>query len=298
MSEQRIYTTRDGESIYLSKAQTIPECNFIGREEELRLCRAAFGVDENNRFSLKMNPLHFRLEGPPGVGKNEIVYQLARDLAETEGLPFYSIQGHEEMTPEDLSILVVPDANDPNGENWDRVPLRLRASPLATALIEGGIFFFDEINRVPERALSPLASVLDDRRWLYSAMTGIIIEPRNKECRERFRFCCALNPSLGQTGRGTLPDYISERTLPALPVDYLELDDLKAVIAKNVTGDEEILKGFDDWYRQKARRELSVRQAMSIVSWAMNAFEGISNTVTSMDHAEAHILNPEERELL
>ena len=117
---------------------------------------------------------------PPGVGKNEIVYQLARELAASENLPFYSIQGHEEMTPEDLSLLVVPDQS-----KGLEMTLRLQASPLATALVEGGLFFFDEINRVPGRALSPLASVLDDRRSLYSAITGITIRPRNDEARCR-----------------------------------------------------------------------------------------------------------------
>ena len=32
--------------IHLAEPEEIPECNFIGREEELALCRAAWGVDE------------------------------------------------------------------------------------------------------------------------------------------------------------------------------------------------------------------------------------------------------------
>src|SRR5262249_37090429 len=159
---------------------------------ELRLCRAAFGVSPEGLLDDALDALHFRLEGPPGVGKNEIVYELARQLSKSIGLPFYSIQGHEEMTPEDLSVLIVP---DPTGSG--SMPLQLRASPLATALHEGGLFFFDEINRVPERALTPLASVLDKRRELYSATTGVTIQPRDSAARARFRFCCALNPSVG-----------------------------------------------------------------------------------------------------
>ena len=122
-----------------------PVCEFVGREQELWLCRAAFGITpEGDRFSADATPLHFRLEGPPGVGKNEIVYEIVRTLTRQADVPFYSIQGHEEMTPEDLSILLVSDPEAPGFR-----PI-LRASPLATALYEGGIFFFDEINRVPE----------------------------------------------------------------------------------------------------------------------------------------------------
>jgi hypothetical protein len=152
----------------LADKQRFQTSNFVGRQEELRLCRAAFGMDSDGRLSDVMVPLSFRLEGPPGVGKNEIVYQIAREMKEAEGIPFYSIQGHEEMTPGDLSILVVPDH-----KRSGPMPLERSASPLATALLTGGLFFFDEINRVPERALSPLASVLDSRRSLYSATTGI-----------------------------------------------------------------------------------------------------------------------------
>jgi Cdc6-like AAA superfamily ATPase len=101
--------TDERQVIWLSPPQVVPSRDFVGREQELRLCRAAFGVNSDNRFDVNMHPLHFRLEGPPGVGKNELVYELARQLATTENLEFYSIQGHEEMTPEDLSILIVPD---------------------------------------------------------------------------------------------------------------------------------------------------------------------------------------------
>jgi MoxR-like ATPase len=280
----KISAISDTQSIILSPPQRVPDRAFIGRQEELRLCKAAFGIDENNKLSDKMKALHFRLEGPPGVGKNEIVYQLARDLAKAENMPFYSIQGHEEMTPEDLSILVVPDP-DQGGE----LPLRLRASPLATALMEGGLFFFDEINRVPERALSPLASVLDDRRSLYSAMTGITIEP-NEKARSRFRFCCALNPSLGHAGAGTLPDYISERTLPALTIGFLQHDDLKKIISENITEDAAIVSAFEKWYALKTKRELSVRRAQAIVTWAINSRGPDEDALQAMKRAEVDIL--------
>src|SRR5262249_38764008 len=147
---------------------------------------------ENNHLrDRETDSLHFRLEGSPGLGKNEIVYALARQL----GMELYMIQGHDEMTAEDLAVLVVPaalddsresdySAEDYSAEDYSeayRPQFELQASPLATAIYKGALFFFDEINRVPERALSPLSSVLDARRSIYSAMTGMYIKPKDEE---------------------------------------------------------------------------------------------------------------------
>jgi len=188
----------DGHEIHLADPVKVAESVFVGRRKELDLCRAAWCVATSERkgYQLKTDgviPLHFRLQGMPGVGKNELVYELARQLR----MPLYVIQGHAELTPEDLALLLVPDADASRSQS---VPLVLRASPLATALYKGGLCFFDEINRVSERALSPLASVLDRRQSIYSAMTGISIGPSDDISRSTFRFCCALNPALRPAG--------------------------------------------------------------------------------------------------
>ena len=172
-------------------------------------------------------------------------------------IPFYSIQGHEEMTPEDLSILVVP---DPDVSGY--MQFRLQASPLATALYEGGLFFFDEINRVPERALTPWASVLDKRRSLYSATTGVTI--RSKEdgsTHTKFRFCCALNPKIGDAGRAALPDYIDERTLPVIKVGYPDFETLAEILRKNITSDTQVIDSLKEqgWvYNTQSVAEISI----------------------------------------
>lgn len=267
----KIVEIEAGQYVYLAPPSKIPHCQeFIGRTKELDLCRAAWGVDRGGKkFNERALPLHFRLEGPPGVGKNEIIYQVARGLAASLDIPFYMLQGHEEMTPEDLAITLVPDRDQ---ADYGQVPLAMRASPLATAIYEGGLFFFDEISRVPERALSPLASVLDSRRSIYSAITGINIEPKGKVEHERFRFCCALNPEVGGSGRGGLPDYIDERTLPVISVAYLSLDELMQVIRGNLPVENIVMAEFEYWYSEEARREISVRQALTMISFALNYF--------------------------
>ena len=261
----------EGHEIYLSAPTFAPNTTFIGRKDEIALCKAAWGVDlKRNVLKKKMEsvyPLHFRLHGAPGLGKNEIVYELARQL----GKPLYILQGHEEMTPEDLALLLVPDSTKSQSTLTSLV---IRASPLASAIYEGGLFFFDEINRVPERALSPLSSVLDGRQYIYSAMIGLSIRPKDKEAREAFRFCCALNPSLSQAGH-VLPDYIEQRTLPVIHVDYPPFEDLVEILKNTLKCSDEFLQAFKELYEEEKKLELSVRQVISLMSFAMRYREQI-----------------------
>jgi MoxR-like ATPase len=280
------FESSSGSRVYLAKPSTVPDTNFVGRAKELSLCRAAFGITDNWTFDDSLTPLHFRLEGSPGVGKNEIVYEIARQLAKTLRLPFYSIQGHEEMTPEDLSILVVPDP-----EEESHLGLRLRASPLATALYLGGLFFFDEINRVPERALTPLASVLDKRQSLYSATTGVVVEP-NPLSQQRFRFCCAVNPKVGESGRAGLPDYIDERTLPVIEVRPHNLETLREILKRNVISDDSLLDSFAQWYEAEAATELSARQVIALVNYAFRTKQGSESGVEALHRSASHFLRP------
>lgn len=275
--------TIEEKDIHLAKPVNVPPCNFIGRDHELSLCKMAWGIDQHSNLLQDSNlpPLNFRLQGPPGAGKNEIVYEMARILQ----MNLYIIQGHEELTPEDLALLLVPlSPNTKDDEVSYNTPayaspqtLALRASPLATAIYEGGLFFFDEINRVPERALSPLSSVLDGRQAIYSAMTGIFIEPKDDQARSRFRFCCALNPALSSTGR-VLPDYIEQRTLPVIQVDQPEFEELHDILKETLSPSQRFLDAFERWYNKEASIELSVRQAITLMSYAMKYRDRIGKT--------------------
>lgn len=255
--------------VALAQPISVPRIKqFIGRERELEHCLSAWNLrsDGTSLLGGDVPPLHFRLEGPPGVGKNEIIYEIARRLNQ----PLYIIQGHAELTPEDLSLMLVP---DPEGSFRD-APLMLRASPLATAIHVGGLFFFDEINRVPERTLSPLASVLDDRGTIYSALAGIHIAPIDEAAQRKFRFCCALNPALSDAGRGVLPEYIEERTLPAIRVGYLKPEQLVEVVEKNLSPTHAFLEAFEQWYKGQSRTEISARQAIILMRYAMSLVAG------------------------
>ena len=107
-------------------------------------------------------------------------------------------------------------------------------------------------------------------------MTGIHIKPKDEEARRRFRFCCALNPQVTESGRGVLPDYIEQRTLPSIDVGYPELEDLSEIISENlnVPSQSQLMQDFALWYKRRDNREVSIRQALSLMMFVMN--HGIS----------------------
>ncbi|WP_052684932.1 AAA family ATPase [Lentzea aerocolonigenes] len=279
------YVEIDDVRVALAEPVELPTDPFVGRADELRMCRVAWGISGDGTSLVDGNvlPLNFRLEGPPGLGKNEIVYEIARRL----DMPLYIVQGHEELTPEDLALLLTP---DPEAMYGEVPPLTLRASPLATALYEGGLCFFDEINRVPDRALSPLASVLDVRRYVYSAMTGINVRPRDDEAKKRFRFCCALNPSLSNAGH-VLPEYIEQRTLPVIEINHPPFEDVHEIVRTSLKPSPEFLAAFTDWYHQQERQDISVRQAVALMNYAMNYEQHVGGQKTNVfDHVAQFIV--------
>ncbi|WP_054813352.1 AAA family ATPase [Nocardia arizonensis] len=274
----------DRTQFWLAEPAVVPERRFVGRKHELLMCQIAWGVSDDGTRLIDngVPPLSFRLEGPPGFGKNEIVYEIARRL----DMPLYILQGHEEFTPEDLALLLTP---DPNTVEGDPLRLVLRASPLATALYEGGLFFFDEINRVPERALSPLASVLDGRQYIYSAITGINIGPQDEEARARFRFCCALNPSLSNAGH-VLPEYIEQRTLPVIEILKPPYEDLRTIIQTALDPSPEFLDAFESWYTQEERDDVSVRQVVALMRYAMNYADKVGGDKLGILHKVSSLI--------
>lgn len=264
----------ENHTVYLAQPADPEPCEFKGRKQELELCLASWSVDPKTfQMNYLGTPLHFCLEGPPGVGKNEIVYELARRMRR----PLFMVHGHEDITPEDLALLMVPDVTLSGSST---IPLVLRASPLATALYLGGLVFFDEINRVPERALAPLASVLDVRQSIYSSLAAIFIRPKDEEAKRQFRFCCALNPELSRAGHD-LPDYIRQRTLPVITIERFQPQELVNILRGRMRCPEEVLHAFMDAYSKSSKKEMSLRQAMAVVAFAASYHGQHSGSATT-----------------
>ncbi len=229
-------------TVLLPEPDFVPEREFVGRAELITQCMAAW-LDLDGQ-----GPLHFRLIGPPGVGKNELVYHLARDV---EKKPLYIMHGHEEFTPEDIAC---------TARITRERAVEYVGSPLLAAMVHGGICFFDEIGKVPSRSLSLLASVLDGRRTITSVLAGF-----TERAHPQFRFCAAMNDADAATYG--LPGYIDERLRPAFKLDYPPIEEIIQIVAQGVTrASRTLLDSFRS--RIAGREDLSPREALIHLGYA------------------------------
>jgi MoxR-like ATPase len=184
--------------------------DFVGRDDELKMVAAAWLSDHRSQ------PLAPLLVGPPGCGKNRIVFEMAKRME----LNLYVCQGYENVTAEELACSLLP-ADEGNGR------IDYLISTLATAMFKGGICFIDEIGKFPGKALALLASVLDDRRYLDLDLIGERIKAH-----PRFRFIAATN---SEDLEG-LPDFVRSRLFPLIRVDKPVPEMINAIVGKQFPG--------------------------------------------------------------
>ncbi|GMV94887.1 MAG: hypothetical protein AMXMBFR82_46650 [Candidatus Hydrogenedentota bacterium] len=210
--------------VYVSQPYYAPESPFEGRTEELNLITAAW---MRRKGRPPLSPL---LLGEPGVGKNRLVYELARRT----GKDLYIFQGHEDVTAEDLACAVR--FSDDATRKMDYV-----VSPLVTAMRTGAIYFIDEIAKIRPRALALLVSVLDERQYIDSTLLG-----ERVYAHPGFRFIAATNTAdlEGQS----MPEFIRSRLRPIIKVGYPPRDEvnriLKAQHARLQTDGDHLLDYF------------------------------------------------------
>jgi Holliday junction resolvasome RuvABC ATP-dependent DNA helicase subunit len=210
--------------------------SFRGREDQLRMIIASW------IGSASHPPLCPLMVGEPGVGKNRIAYELAA----IKGLPLYILQGHEDITAEDLACTVRFADNTVDNGSPNRMEYVL--SPLVTAMHKGGICFIDEIGKIRPRALALLVSVLDERRYIDSTLLGERIEAA-----PAFRFVAATN-----TGEEyELPEFLRSRLKPVVQVGYPSEEMISDIIsAQAVEGNRRkaLLKEFSRLWSSRAVR--------------------------------------------
>lgn len=229
--------TLHGVTLHLPPPNSTADTAFIGQESLVTACEAAWATG-----------LAFALESPPGNGKTT----LAAHLAQRAGQPLYTIQGHEELTPEDL---VVTARISGSGD------VEYVGSPLLAAMMRGGVALFDEIAKAPARALATLVPVLDDRRSISSVLAGITVRAHPS-----FKFCATLNPS--DSARQPLPDYIDERLRPLLQLPRPDAESIVRIVlnAGGARADVNLLKAFREWL--SAATEVSPRAALKVFRYA------------------------------
>jgi MoxR-like ATPase len=223
-------------SVLSPEPDTPPDLPFLGERSLIRNCLAAWA-----------GGLSFRLEGPPGVGKNSLVYELARLLQK----PIFLMVGTGDLEPQDL-VCTPRLTQSPDG--------RYVASPLVAAMLRpgGSIFFLDEIGKLSERALSVLVSVLDERRSVSSVVAGFSLTAD-----PNFRFCAAMNPT-----DPPLPDYVEKRLRPLFKVGYPSPGDLTAILQARFSGSHAaLLDGFRTWMADKDGG-IAPRDAITMLEFA------------------------------
>ena len=119
------------------------------------------------------------LVGPPGVGKS----LLARKVAEDTGRTFHEVFFDENVTPSRLIGSFDPALVVRNGRNI----ASFEPGPLIRAMVEGGLFVAQELNRATEFCQNSLISPLEERHY-HLFPIGMI------KAHENFAFVSTQNP--------------------------------------------------------------------------------------------------------
>jgi len=162
------------------------------------------------------------LEGEAGTGKTE----LGKVSAKVLGRPFFRVDGDQE-----LSVLKIQGWFDPplvlsKGYNWDS----FMRGPLTEAMVQGGIFFFNEVNRAPSETINGVLTALDERLLNIPRLGSI-------EAKEGFVTIFTANP-LDRIGTSPLPQAFFDRCV-WIPSHHLPLEDAMEVVRLR-TGEEDV----------------------------------------------------------
>jgi MoxR-like ATPase len=132
----------------LKKVLMVQECftEILGQDQVKASVKSALLADR-----------HIILVGPPGIGKTT----LAKNISNLIGnkTPFVRVQGSPDLTVEDL----IGDIDPVKALKFG--PLSLEAFTKGKIFkADGGILFFDELNRCPEKVQNSLLQVLEEKK--------------------------------------------------------------------------------------------------------------------------------------
>ncbi len=235
----------EGVRPHLAHPDEIP-VSWVGREDVMRALLAAWQV-----VVPEDRPMHPRLLGKPGVGKTTLAYAAACRLER----PVDIFQATMDTRPEDLLITPVVGSE---GE------IRYAASPLVSAMIQGGVCIVDEGNRMSEKSWASLAPLLDDRLYVESIVAGIKVQAHRD-----FRLAATMNDDASTY---ELPEYIHSRLQPQILLDFPEEEEERQILAKHLPfADEDILQ-YVTLFLQRAHaadERYTVRDGLNIVRYAL-----------------------------
>ncbi len=238
----RKIVTIDGVDLILSKSDTIEGMEWIGNEVYLQQLLAAWMIIDP-KHDMPMNP---QILGKPGVGKTTLAYCAAKKLNRN----VHIFQCTVDTRPEDL--LITPVIGDKN-------TIKYHASPLVTAMIEGGVCILDEANRMAEKSWASLAPLLDQRRYIESIIAGIKVKAHPD-----FRVCVTMNED---TSTFEVPEYMHSRLQPQIFIEFPDREDEFEILKFNVPYAKDHLIAYITNYLQRAHRQnkpYTVRDGINI----------------------------------
>ncbi|NHJ01054.1 MAG: MoxR family ATPase [Candidatus Heimdallarchaeota archaeon] len=166
----------------------IQECakNLLGLNSEIKIILAAI----NNHIPVV-------IEGESGTGKTE----LAKTVAKALKRPFYRVDGDENLTITHC-------------RGWFDPPLVMKLGfteksfihgPLTNAMNNGGLFFFNEVNRAPSESMNGVLAAMDERN-IFIPQYGEV------KAHDHFYSIFTLNPS-EYVGTNPLPEAFFDRCI-------------------------------------------------------------------------------------
>jgi MoxR-like ATPase len=235
----------DGVELFLAHPDELP-IRWVGQEELMRQLMAAWLIVDQSD-----NPMNPRLLGKPGVGKTTLAYAVARQM----GREVYILQATLDTRPEDLLVTPVIESEG---------KLRYVASPLVTAMVQGGIVILDEGNRMSEKSWASLAPLLDSRRYVESIVAGIKIHAHRD-----FRLVATMNDDASTF---ELPEYIHSRLQPQIMIDFPEKEEERLILKENLPfADDQILDYVTGFLRNahEADERYTVRDGINLGRFAI-----------------------------
>jgi MoxR-like ATPase len=235
--------TLKGVEIHLVEPPEL-DVEWVGMQEPLTQLLAAWSDDGLDP------PMQPRILGKPGVGKTSLAITAAKKMKQD----LYITQCTVDTKPEDLIISpVIAD----NGR------IRYVASPLVSAMIQGGICLLDEGNRMSEKSWASIAPLLDMRRSVYSIIAGVEIKAAPE-----FRVCVTMNEDASTF---EVPEYIHSRLQPAIHMDFPTRDEEFRILRGKLDGpSDDLIRHVVDILQQSHTRDedLSVRDGLNIARFA------------------------------